>query len=193
MAAGGDSAAQKAVALTGKKIRKRRKRNTDDTRVRAVSDEEPDRFVGRRPFSPKPRDLTPPRASALVSARPVAKASPSPRRSPSRVEDEGSASGRVRFASPMRDPTPPALRADELAASLLREADAEVRADAGAKELSVVAGATSANTVSGKVNPSYRDRKGKSKGKSKGKAKGKGKKKGTKKGKKAVVPPPGDF
>ena len=114
------------------------------------------------------------------------------------------------FAAPLRDPTPPRLRADELAASLLREADAELRgeaeADDGAAAMHVDSlprlppGGNSSPSRAKADAPATEAPSGKSKGKAKGKAKGKSKNKGKDKGKAgkggrkgAVIPPPGNF
>ena len=100
-------------------------------------------------------------------------------------------------ATPLRDPTPPRLRADELAASLLREADAELRGDTDVEDDGAVMDVDSLPRLppGGESSPSRA--KGKAKGQVKGKTKDKGEDKGkAKKGKKGrgdVIPPPGNF
>ena len=200
----------------GKKARDRFKKAAlkladGNRKVSHLSDDEHTELMGKRPFSPLPRARSPGRSSAAASARPAARRSPSPWQSPAR-SDGGERSKRVRFASPMRDPTPPALRADELAASLLREADDEVRASRGPVEDDLVGnaksyprldGAADDKDANGKALRQYSETgsKGNSKGNSKGKkkkkkgdkGKSKGKSKSKKKGDKKVRPPPGDW
>ena len=159
-------------------------------------------------------ESAPEAASEAVPANAVV-AGASPGRTPSPGRTSALATRAVRFATPLRDPTPPRLRADELAASLLREADAELRggSEDGDRASSMdvdslprLPGAGGPSPVRGVSSDAAPDAaparangksKAKSKGKQKGKSKGKGKDNGTsKKGKKGrgdVIPPPGNF